>query len=56
MDNDKHLTFVFIFMMLVIACFIGEANGKALNDRFNSTPGSQVADAVQPAPHSSETR
>ncbi|MEW6708496.1 MAG: hypothetical protein AB1403_01630 [Candidatus Riflebacteria bacterium] len=56
MDNDKHLTFVFIFMMLVIACFIGEANGKALNDRFNPTPANHAAEAVKTAPHSSQTR
>ncbi len=33
MDSDKHLTFVFIFMLMVIAVIIGEANNQALNQR-----------------------
>jgi len=33
LDSDKHLTFVFIFMLMVIAVIIGETNNQALNQR-----------------------
>lgn len=33
METDKHLTFVFIFVLTVFALIIGEVNNQALNER-----------------------
>jgi Na+-transporting methylmalonyl-CoA/oxaloacetate decarboxylase gamma subunit len=33
LESDNHLTFLFIFLLFVIACLVGESNNQALQQR-----------------------
>lgn len=42
MDNDKHLDFIFFFVLFVIALIIGEANNLALNERAKGRDDTRI--------------
>lgn len=33
MESDNHLKFIFIFMLMAMACIIGEINNRALTEK-----------------------
>ncbi|MGM0601079.1 MAG: hypothetical protein ACQETH_14820 [Candidatus Rifleibacteriota bacterium] len=33
MESDNHLTFIFVFVLFVVACVVGESNHRALQQR-----------------------
>ena len=50
MESDNHLTFIFIFVLFVVACVIGVSNNRMLRERKSKNKQEQQVEGKRNNP------